>query len=78
MILLDSSETLLADLPIIGVDARVGFVFDELRERKNLKKIGLADLLIASISLANDALLVIRNLRHFRQVPNLRIENWAD
>jgi len=35
-------------------------------------------LLIASIALANDALLVTRNLRHFRQVPNLRLENWAD
>lgn len=75
---LDSSESLLADLHIANVDAKVAFVFDELCERKNPKKIGLADLLIASIALANDALLVTRNLGHFRQVPNLRLENWAD
>jgi len=73
-----SSDALLADLYIADIDAKVAFIFDELCERKKLKKIGLADLLIASITLANDALLVTRNLRHFRQVPNLRLENWAD
>jgi len=60
------------------IDAKVAFIFDELCERKNLQKIGLADLLIASITLANDALLVTRNLRHFRHVPYLKLENWED
>jgi len=26
----------------------------------------------------NDATLVTRNLKHFRQVPNLKVENWVD
>jgi tRNA(fMet)-specific endonuclease VapC len=52
--------------------------FDRLRQYKKLKKIGHADLLIASIALANDATLVTHNLRDFRQVPGLKLENWAD
>jgi len=43
-----------------------------------LKKIGRADLLVASVALANRAVLVTRNLRHFRQTPNLELENWVD
>ena len=39
---------------------------------------GRADLLIAAITLANRATLVTRNLKDFRQVPGLQIENWAD
>jgi len=52
--------------------------FDRLRQNKRLKKIGRADLLIASIALANQATLVSRNLRDFRLVPGLQVENWAD
>jgi predicted nucleic acid-binding protein len=28
--------------------------------------------------LAHDATLVTRNVRNFREVPELRVENWAD
>jgi tRNA(fMet)-specific endonuclease VapC len=50
--------------------------FDRLRMDKKLKKIGRADLLIASIVLANRATLVTRNLKHFRSVSGLPVENW--
>ena len=59
-------------------DAQAAAVFDRLRGHKKLKKIGRADLLIASIALARRATLVTRNLRHFQQVPGLLVENWAD
>jgi tRNA(fMet)-specific endonuclease VapC len=52
--------------------------FDRLRERKKLKAIGRADLLIAAVVMANNATLVTRNLKDFRQVPGLKLENWAD
>jgi tRNA(fMet)-specific endonuclease VapC len=35
-------------------------------------------LLIASITLAQRATLVSRDLRHFRQISGLTLENWAD
>lgn len=75
---LDSSESLLNDLHIATVDAAAAAEFDKFRKQKKLKKIGRGDLLIGCIALANDATLVTRNVKHFRQIPNLRIENWAD
>jgi tRNA(fMet)-specific endonuclease VapC len=59
-------------------DAAAAKEFDTLRQSRKLKRIGRVDLLIASITLANDATLVTRNLRHFRQVPNLKVVNWID
>ncbi len=75
---LASAEEALAKFRIVPFDAAAAATFDGLRQNKKLKKIGLADLLIASIALAHRAILVTRNLRHFRQVPDLRLENWAD
>jgi tRNA(fMet)-specific endonuclease VapC len=75
---LDTSDALLADLPIVKVGAAAVTEFEKLLKQKKLKKIGRADLLIGSIALAEDALLVTRNIKHFKQIPNLRFENWAD
>jgi tRNA(fMet)-specific endonuclease VapC len=76
---LAEAEEQLAGLPaVLPVDARVAAEFDRLRQNKKLKKIGRADVLIAAIALANRAKLVTRNLKDFRQVPGLEVENWAD
>jgi tRNA(fMet)-specific endonuclease VapC len=48
------------------------------RQRKNGVRIGTQDLKIASIALVQDALLLSANLRHFRQVPGLRVEDWLN
>jgi tRNA(fMet)-specific endonuclease VapC len=75
---LDRSERLLAELVVIPFDEAAGEELDQLSKIRKLKRIGRADLLIASIALANDATLVTRNLKHFRQVPGLKVENWVD
>jgi tRNA(fMet)-specific endonuclease VapC len=76
---LDATETLLASIPsILPLTEEAAEEFQRLRQNKKLKKIGRADLLIAAITMVNGATLVTRNLKDFRQVPGLLIENWAD
>ncbi len=76
--LLDSSEAMLMDIPILRVDARAAAEFDRLRQIRGLKKAGRADLVIGCIALAHRATLVTRNSDHFRQIPGLKIENCVD
>jgi tRNA(fMet)-specific endonuclease VapC len=49
--------------------------FEELRRQR--VRIGTLDLRIASIALVTDCLLLSRNLRDFRKVPGLRVEDWT-
>jgi tRNA(fMet)-specific endonuclease VapC len=72
------AEADLAPFNVLPIDAAAAAEFDRLRQDKLLKKIGRADLLIAAITLANRATLVTRNLKDFRQVQGLQVENWAD
>ncbi|GCA81898.1 type II toxin-antitoxin system VapC family toxin [Microcystis aeruginosa] len=76
--LFSRSETLLNQLPVILIDPNAANQFDRLQDISKFRKIGRSDLLIASIALANQAQLVTRNLRHFRQIPHLFLENWVD
>jgi len=41
------------------------------------QKVGTLDLRIGCIALALGATLVTRNLKHFRNVPNLKVEDWS-
>jgi tRNA(fMet)-specific endonuclease VapC len=72
------TENDLGRLPILPINAAAAAEFDRLRENRKLRRIGRGDLLIAAIVLANRATLVSRNLKDFRQVPGLQVENWAD
>jgi len=76
--LLVKSDRELETLRIVPIDAAAAAEFDKLRQNAKLRKIGRADLLIACVALARRATLVTRNLKHFRQVPELKVENWAD
>jgi tRNA(fMet)-specific endonuclease VapC len=76
--LLDRSEQQLSPLTVIPFDEAAAEQFDRLLQIGRLKRIGRADLLVASVALANHATVVTRNLRHFRQVPGLALENWVD
>lgn len=66
----------LGRLRLVTFDARAAAEFD--RQRAARVRIGTNDLKIASIALANEAVLLSANLRDFRQVSGLRVENWLD
>ena len=72
------SEDLLRQITVLSIGESAAAQFDRLRQSKKLSRIGRADLLIAAVALAHGATVVTRNLRHFRQVPGLRVENWLD
>lgn len=72
------TEELLAQILIVPFDETAATQFDRLRATKAYRKIGRADLLIASIALANRATLVTRNARHFRQLQGITDINWVD
>ena len=61
---------------IVPLDMRAADEFSRLRKQKI--RVGTQDLKIASIALVHDALLLSANLRDFRQVPGLRVENWLE
>ncbi len=76
--LLYESENWLSKLSTIEFESKSFAIFDEFRQNSKFRKIGRADMLIASICLANRAVLVTRNVKHFKQFPNLNVENWVD
>jgi tRNA(fMet)-specific endonuclease VapC len=72
------TEALLEPLLVIPIEKKAAMQFDRLCKTPALRKIGRADLLIASIALSHRAILVSRNLQHFSQVPYLKVVNWVD
>jgi tRNA(fMet)-specific endonuclease VapC len=76
--LLSKTEHALGRVMTMPFDDNAAPLFDQLRLAKRTRQIGRADLLIASIALANRAILVTRNLRDFRRIPNLQVVNWLD
>ncbi|MCR9293269.1 MAG: type II toxin-antitoxin system VapC family toxin [bacterium] len=59
---------------ILPFDQPAARTFVSLRKQKI--RTGSMDLKIASIAVANNALLLTANTRDFEMVPNLRIDDW--
>ena len=60
--------------PLMAFDDRAAQEFNRLRKAK--VRIASSDLKIVCIALVHNVLLLSANLRDFRQVPGLRVENW--
>ncbi len=72
------TEMVLHDFAVLPVDGATVAHFGNLSRNKKLTKMRRADMLIACIALGHKAKLVTRNLKDYKDVPGLRLENWAD
>lgn len=78
--LADRADAVLGEIPIAPLTAPADHRYGEIRadlERRGTP-IGPNDLLIAAQCLASNLRLVSANLREFRRVPGLEVENWLD
>ena len=62
-------------VPVLPFDENALATYRTLAGRRI--RIGTQDLRIAAITLSRQATLVTSNRRHFEQIPELRIEDWA-
>ena len=74
-------ESLLNEIPVFPLEYEtVSQHYATLRvflEKQGLV-IGANDMLIAAHTLALDATLITANIREFKRVPQLRVENWLE
>lgn len=62
-------------LRVLDFDEAAASRFQQLKKAR--LRIGMPDLRIAAIVLARDDTLLSRNLSDFRNVPGLKVEDWA-
>jgi tRNA(fMet)-specific endonuclease VapC len=60
---------------ILDFDVAAAREFDRLRTLK--LPVGASDLKIAAIAISQNAILLSRNLKDFRNIPGLHIEDWT-
>lgn len=63
------------NLTILDFDEKAAAIFKQLKSDKI--RIGTMDLKIASIAIANDAILLSRNLVDFELIPELSVQDWT-
>jgi tRNA(fMet)-specific endonuclease VapC len=64
-----------ATVRLLPFDAAAQALFESFR--KACRRLGTMDLRIACIAMSRGATLLTRNLRDFRQVPGLAVEDWS-
>lgn len=76
---LEAIERLSGHVPVLPLDVPVARRYGQIRTEleKRGSPIGAYDLLIAAHALAGGLTLVTNNIREFRRVAGLRVENWA-
>jgi tRNA(fMet)-specific endonuclease VapC len=62
-------------LAVLSFNEEAGEIFTNLKAEKI--RVGTQDLRISAIVLANDGVLLSRNLQDFQKIPDLKIEDWS-
>lgn len=60
---------------VLDFNEKSSAIYQNLKSQRI--RVGTMDLKIASISIANDAILISRNLSDFEQIPNLSVKDWT-
>jgi tRNA(fMet)-specific endonuclease VapC len=66
---------LLSEFNILQYDEKSQEIYQDFRNQR--VRIGTQDLRIASIVIANEGIILTRNIRDFEKVPGLNIEDWS-
>lgn len=76
---LEKVEKFLEPFEIVPFDDMASYVYAELRNRmeQSGELIGPNDLLIASIVKFHEGILVTNNVREFKRIKGLKIEDWV-
>ena len=76
--LLPKVELIFNNIKIYSFDKNAAKIFGVLKSlhRKNGLIIADMDLMIASITIANDKRLISNNLKHFEKIRELKVESW--
>ena len=77
--LLPKVERIFDNLTLFTFDKKASRVFSVLKAllSQNGTIVADMDLMIASIAIANDAVLISNNLKHFGKIEGLRVESWV-
>ncbi len=60
---------------VLDFDEKAAAELEKLKSQKI--RVGAMDLKIAAIAIANNAILVSRNLSDFEQIPDLTVKDWT-
>ncbi len=61
--------------PVLTFDAKATLIFEQMREQKI--QVATMDLRIGCIAIANNLILLTRNSKDFKKIPNLITEDWT-
>ena len=73
-------EDLISLIPALSMHEQASKHYGEIRNKleKQGRVIGNNDLWIAAHALSIDATLITNNMKEFRRIPHLKIENWVN
>lgn len=73
-------EVFCTSLTLVPFDLEAAQIFGATKEHlaSRGEMVGALDLLIAAVAAARDAVLVTHNIREFRRIPKLKLEDWFE
>lgn len=77
--IMDKIEAIISKVDMVFFDQNAALEYSKIRFEleKNGTSIGNMDMLIASCTLSEEAVLVTNNDKHFSNIKGLKIENWT-